>query len=106
MLSVHKPCCGYLDGLKCPYKAIQDIDGSGRCRIHVSNLSYKSPKKKKEKCHIVSWIERFTKGPCEICNIYCPLIKFDCEKHSYCANCFEEASQFEKCPICLSLQEC
>lgn len=98
-MEFYEQCQGFIRFRKCPYQACYP---NKTCRIHVKSLYYKCCKKTP-----VS-IEKLY-AFCDICaeKIERDLIgTFECNKHKYCSNCIEDASNYDSCPICLSYEDC
>lgn len=106
MLRTHKKCSGFINGLVCPYSAAN----GDTCKIHNKMVNYnmKDLKKIKEQKPQYTWIENgFT--ICHICaeSVRTSLIgTFECNKHNYCPICIDDVSNYDSCPICLSLEDC
>lgn len=81
--SSFRRCIGFLDGRSCPYARSKE----GYCRIHAAAKNTLTRRQ----------------APCSICLRKNETKRFECEKHAFCIECIAEASEFETCPICLSL---
>jgi hypothetical protein len=105
MPQTYEQCPGYISFRKCPYNAFCDNKTKTKtCRIHVKSLYYKCFKKAQEPISIEK-LYAF----CDICaeKFERNLIgTFECNKHKYCPNCIEDASNYDSCPICLSYEDC
>lgn len=104
MIKTFTSCCGYTDGKPCPYNAtVLNEENKRTCRIHYLKLVVFQKTKIPPK---VSWIESGNNfGTCHICASVSIVKRFKCNKHLYCDECIDDAQVFERCPICLSLQE-
>ena len=106
MLRTHKKCSGFINGLVCPYSAAN----GDTCKIHNTNkmVNYKPFQKEIKEEKKYTWVENgFT--ICHICaeSVRTNLIgTFECNRHNYCPICIDDASNYDSCPICLSLEDC
>ena len=106
MIKSREQCPGYINFRKCPYNACYNCNckTTKTCRIHINSLYYKCFKKTQEPISIEK-LYAF----CDICAEKTEkdeIGTFECNKHKYCPNCIEDASNYDSCPICLSYQDC
>ncbi len=102
MLQTWNKCSGLLDNKDCPYKARFINDKKQyTCNMHLVNLNIKNHKRVKNEKKLVSWIMSL----CDICTNAGEVTIFDCHKHKYCSNCYDEIKKHTNCPICLSIAE-